>query len=72
MGVAWEPSGDLRSTKKFVFELLMASVDLAMSVFFVCLLLCSFFSSLGVVMLLTLQEFDFFGAIFLGFLAFRR
>ena len=28
LGVSWDPFGDLRSTKKFVLELLMASVDL--------------------------------------------
>ena len=28
LGVSWDPFGDLSSTKKFLFELLMASVDL--------------------------------------------
>ena len=28
LGVSWDPFGDFRSTKKFVLELLMASVDL--------------------------------------------
>ena len=39
LGVSWDPFGDLRSTKKFVFELLMASVDLDVLFFFSCLLL---------------------------------
>ena len=46
-GVSWDPFGDLSSTKKFVLELLMASVDLDV-LFFSCLLFCPCFSSFGV------------------------
>ena len=38
LGVSWDPFGDPRSTKKFVLELLMASVDLDVLFFFSCLL----------------------------------
>ena len=34
LGVSWDPFGDLSSTKKFLFELLMASVDLDVLFFF--------------------------------------
>ena len=56
LGVSWDPFGDLRSTKKFVFELLMASVDLDVLFFFSSLLFCSCFSSFGVVMLWIVQD----------------
>ena len=56
MGVLWDPFGDLRSTKKFVFELLMASVDLDVLFFFSCLLFCSCFSSFGVVIFRVIQD----------------
>ena len=36
--VSWDPFGDLSSTKKFLFELLMASVDLDVPFFFSSLL----------------------------------
>ena len=51
LGVSWDPFGDLSSTKKFLFELFMASVDLDVLFFFSCLLFCSCFSSFGVVIL---------------------
>jgi len=38
LGVSWDPFGDLRSTKKFVLELLMASVELDVLFFFSSLL----------------------------------
>ena len=38
LGVSWDPFGDLSSTKKFLFELLMASVDLDVPFFFSSLL----------------------------------
>ena len=56
LGVSWDPFGDLSSTKKFLFELLMASVDLDVFVLFSSLLLCSCFSSFGVVMLWIVQD----------------
>ena len=56
LGVSWDPFGDLSSTKKFLFELLMASVDLDVLFFFSSLLLCSCFSSFGVVMLWIFQD----------------
>ena len=51
LGVSWDPFGDLSSTKKFLFELLMASVDLDVPFFFSSLLFCSCFSSFGMVIL---------------------
>ena len=51
LGVSWDPFGDLRSTKKFVLELLMASVELDVFFFFSSLLFWSCFSSFGVVIL---------------------
>ena len=56
LGVSWDPFGDLSSTKKFLFELLMASVDLDVFFFFSSLLFCSCFSSFGVVMLWIVQD----------------
>ena len=56
LGVSWDPFGDLSSTKKFLFELLMASVDLDVLFFFSSLLFCSCFSSFGVVMLWIFQD----------------
>ena len=56
LGVSWDPFGDLSSTKKFLFELLMASVDLDVLFFFSSLLFCSCFSSFGVVMLWMFQD----------------
>ena len=57
LGVSWDPFGDLSSTKKFLFELLMASVDLdVLFFFFSCLLFCSCFSSFGVVIFRIVQE----------------
>ena len=57
LGVSWDPFGDLSSTKKFLFELLMASVDLdVLFFFFSSLLFCSCFSSFGVVMLWIFQD----------------
>ena len=38
LGVSWDPFGDLSSTKKFLFELLMASLDLDIPLFFSSLL----------------------------------
>ena len=49
VGWYWDPSGGLRSTKKLVFELLMASVDLDVLFFFSCFLFCCCFSPFGVV-----------------------
>ena len=48
--VSWDPFGDLRSTKKFVFELLMASVDLDVLFLVSSLLFCTCFNPFGVVM----------------------
>ena len=56
LGVCWDPFGDLRSTKKFVFELLMASVDLDVLFFFSCLLFCSCLISFGAVIFLNVQD----------------
>ena len=52
LGVSWDPFGDLRSTKKFVLELLMASVDLDVLFLVSSLLFCTCFSSFGVVIFL--------------------
>ena len=56
LGVSWDPFGDLRSTNKFVFELLMASVDLGVLFFFSYLLFCSCFNSFGVVLFSIFQD----------------
>ena len=56
LGVSWVPFGDSRSTKKFVLELLMASVDLDVLFFFSSLLFCSCFSSFGVVIFRIFQD----------------
>ena len=49
LGVCWDPFGALRSTKKFVFELLMASVDLDVLFLVSSLLFCTCFDPFGVV-----------------------
>ena len=46
LGVSWDPFGDLRSTKKFVLELLMASVDLDVLFLVSPLLFCTCFTPL--------------------------
>ena len=56
LGVSWDPFGDLSSTRKFLFELLMASLDLDVLFFFSSLFFCSCFSSFGVVMLWIFQD----------------
>ncbi len=56
MAVSWDPFGDLRSTKKFVFELVMASVDLDVLFVFSCLLFCSCYFSSGIDIFLNVQD----------------
>ena len=67
LGVSWDPFGDLSSTKKFLFELLMASVDLDVLFFLSSLSFCSCFSSFGVVMLWIVQDLLNVSTEMLGF-----
>ena len=49
LGVSWDPFGDLSSTKKFVLELLLASVDLDVLFLVSSLLACTCFNPFGMV-----------------------